>query len=247
MDKLWKLLKMVLLVGNCGGFIAGEEETPAEETPAEETPPEEKIKITIDGEEQELTQAEIIALAQKGGDYTQKMQGISKKIGEETEKKTQERIQEMIDSGEITKTEGKKLSAEAEDPDSWEGALARIGKLEKTAKGYEEQSNVVKLEREYENQLKDLKGKYPQMNDMVVLTTLLNNPKASMEDVAKWSHEQELSKKDETIKTYLKGKKEGAKKGIESGRGATPLTIKKPITLAEAKAAAKNYLASQEE
>ena len=205
-------------------------------------PVDEKLKITIDGEEQELTQDEIVKLAQQGGDYTKKTQDLARRIGEESDRKTGERIQQMIDSGELT---GKKKDDDEDTTDPWAAMVKRIDKLETTAKGYESNAEVVRQEQQLEGEIKELKKTYSEMDEMVVLATMLTNPKADMADVAKWSHEKEVSKKDEHIKGYLKEKGK-AKSGILSGKGATPLEVKKITNLKDAKEAAKEYLASQE-
>lgn len=56
------------------------EEEPAEEEPAEEKPSDEPlVTIKVKGEERQVTQEELIALAQKGEDYTQKTQALAER------------------------------------------------------------------------------------------------------------------------------------------------------------------------
>jgi hypothetical protein len=75
--------------GEDGKFVAKQKEAPeakTEETPAEETPEEEvqeeaparKFKIKYNGEDREVEETEAVELAQKGYDYTQKMQKLAK-------------------------------------------------------------------------------------------------------------------------------------------------------------------------
>ena len=206
-------------------------------------PVDEKLKITIDGEEQELTQDEIVKLAQQGGDYTKKTQDLARRIGEESDRKTGERIQQMIDSGELT---GKKKDDGEETTDPWAAMVKRIDKLETTAGDYKQQDEVVRQEQIIEGEIKELKKTHPLIDELMVLTIMRDNPQSQTSEVMKWCQEREEKKEGETIKRYLKSKKEGAKSGILSGKGATPLEVKKITNLKDAKEAAKEYLASQE-
>lgn len=62
-----------------------EEETPAEEAPAEEEKPTKRsLKLKYRGEEKEIDEDEAVELAQKGYDYTQKMQQLAKEREEAT-------------------------------------------------------------------------------------------------------------------------------------------------------------------
>ena len=92
-----------------------------------------------------------------------------------------------------------------------------------------DESEVKRLELQFETQIKDLKGQYPDMNEQVVIATLMANPDLDMAKLAKDSHEGLSKQRDGWIKDYLDGKKQQPK--TEGGGPSTlPIEPKKDLT-----------------
>lgn len=186
-----------------------------------ETPPEEgkeeKVTIKVQGQDKEVTQAELVELAQKGDDYTAKTQKLAedrKKMEEETQQKAEELAEQYL------------AKVEEEKPPVVDDTLTedqqRIAKLEKdiaTMKGSTEETRVAQYELQYEKNLAVCKTKFPNMDEKVVLATLSANPKLDMEQLAKESHESKEKERDEWVKQYLDSK---TKQPKEMGGGQTP-------------------------
>lgn len=185
-------------------------------------------KIKFEGKEVEVNSIELLELAQKGKDYTQKTQELSEK-----EKKLQEQVQSQAEElalqyiDELQKQPSKTETDETLDPQE-----KRIRQLEEKIanleKGSEERA-VTQYELKFETELKELKGKYPDLDERVVLATMMANPNLDMEEVAKEDHETNTKKRDEWIKQYLEDKKKQPR--TEGGGARTiPSTTEKPLT-----------------
>ena len=185
-------------------------------------------KIKFEGKEVEVNSTELLELAQKGRDYTQKTQELSEK-----EKKMQEQVQSQAEElalqyiEELQKQPPKTETDETLDPQE-----KRIRQLEEKIvnleKGSEERT-VTHYELQFETELKDLKSKYPNLDERVVLAMMMANPNLDMTEVAKENHETNIKQRDEIIKKYLEDKKKQPK--TEGGAPSNiPSTPEKPLT-----------------
>lgn len=186
-------------------------------------------KLTIEGKEVEINSTkELLELAQKGKDYTQKTQELSeekKKIQEQIQSKAEELALQYIE-------ELQTKSPEAKPDDTLDPQEKRILQLEEKLanleKGSEERS-IAQYELKFETELKELKGKYPSLDERVVLATMMANPDLDMEDVAKENHETKTKERDDIIKKYLEDKKKQPKTD-GGGSRSIPSSQEKPLS-----------------
>jgi hypothetical protein len=141
-------------------------EEPAEEAPEEEAPPPpRKLKIKYKGEDREVDEPEAVELAQKGYDYTQKMQQLSKERDESAASVKAERAaaakqyEEYLETHKkaITQIAGVKTFPEIEalsksDPVAAQQEFLRAVAVNQTISEIEAQQTKLRNERQSEMQ-----------------------------------------------------------------------------------------------
>ena len=101
-----------------------------------------------------------------------------------------------------------------------------------------QEMQVAQAERELRAEILEAKSKYPEMREEVVVSAIINNPNASVDKLAKRSHEAEMRRFEERLK---RGGYKSKPKSLQRGRGK--VAVKKDFgdSLEDAHAA---YLAS---
>jgi hypothetical protein len=220
-----------------------------------------KYKLIVNGQPVEVTEPEVIALAQQGKFFTQneqKLRAREKELDAETEKKAQSMfdawLKEIAESnGTDGQSQVKTDSHSEQDPvnPAIANELKTLRKqLEELGKNQQRQS-AESLKREMDGLMQGLKSKYPNMNRRDLEDRFLkeatdkDNPAELFEKFAKESHEQTAKDRQQIIDDYVKSKSNPpADSGEIGGSGGVDSTIKveAPKDLEEASTRAKEFI-----
>lgn len=205
------------------------------------SPEEQKFKIKVQGEEKEVPLNELLELAQKGDDYTRKTQSLSeekRRMEEDTQRKAEDLVEQYLANLEEEKAKKPPVDEGYLDPVQKE--IRELRNEIATMKKGSEEIKVAQYQLQYQEELAKCTEKYPMLDKRVVLASMHANTRLKMEDVAKESHTEELSKmsdlkrlpqeaKDAVIKEYLANKSKQPRE-FGGGPSSPPITPTKPLT-----------------
>lgn len=191
-----------------------------------ETPSNEPMyTIKYNGQEEKLPMSKLVAYAQQGRDYSEKMGRFNTEV--------EQRAKELAEG--LTETAIEKYQREnavippVTDPANPDENLDEFTLLQKDVQAMKADKEKVEFEKKVEiarvdlnNELSKAIEKYPLANQRNILAILRSNPEANIMELATYEHNLEKERQEKWEKEYMEKAEARGKRGAEGSGGAPP-------------------------